>query len=118
MQTENRFLDDLARVASGAFGALAGVRSEIEEMIKQRLARLLAEADLVPRDEFETVREMAVKAREEQDALAARVAALEDALAGRKATPKRTPRKSGTSKSAAARSAGKRRSTGKGVNES
>jgi hypothetical protein len=81
MQTQNRLLDDLARVAGGAFGALAGLRSEIEDMVKQRLERLLADLDHVPREEFDAVRAMAEKARMEQEALEKRVAALEAALA-------------------------------------
>jgi len=81
MQTENRLLDDLARVASGAFGAFAGLRTEIEDLIKQRLERLLADLDHVPREEFEVVKAMAEKARLEQEALQKRVAALETALA-------------------------------------
>lgn len=81
MQTENRLLDDLARVAGGAFGAFAGLRTEIEDLIKQRLERLLADLDHVPREEFEVVRAMAEKARLEQEALQKRVEALEAALA-------------------------------------
>ena len=80
MQTQNRLFDDLARVAGGAFGALAGLRNEIEEMVKQRLERLLADLDHVPREEFDAVRAMAEKARTEQEALMTRVAALEAAL--------------------------------------
>ena len=82
MQTENRLLDDLARVAGGAFGAIAGLRAEIEDMVKQRLERLLADLDHVPREEFDAVRAMAEKARLEQEALQKRVDALEAALAG------------------------------------
>ena len=81
MQTQNRLFDDLARVAGGAFGALAGLRNEIEEMVKQRLERLLADLDHVPREEFEVVKALAEKARTEQEALTVRVAALEAALA-------------------------------------
>ena len=81
MQTENRLLDDLARVAGGAFGALAGIRNEIEELVKQRLERLLADLDHVPREEFEAVKAMAEKARIEQETLEKRVATLEAALA-------------------------------------
>jgi BMFP domain-containing protein YqiC len=81
MQTENRLLDDLARVAGGAFGAVAGLRTEIEDLVKQRLERLLADLDLVPREEFEAVRAMAEKARLEQETLQKRVDALEAALA-------------------------------------
>ncbi|MFN4087526.1 MAG: accessory factor UbiK family protein [Alphaproteobacteria bacterium] len=81
MQTNNRFFDDIARVASGAMGAAAGLRAEIEAMVRDRMQRLLADMDLVRRDEFEAVKAMAAKARSEQEDLAARVAALEEALA-------------------------------------
>lgn len=81
MQSNNRFLDDLARMASGAVGAAAGVRTEIEAMIRDRLQRLLAESDVVPREEFEVVRAMATKARVEQEEMAERIARLEAKIA-------------------------------------
>ena len=74
MQSQNRLFDDLARVASGAVGALAGVRGEMEELFRQRLERYLAEAEMVPRDEFDTIKAVAVQAREAQEVLEARVA--------------------------------------------
>src|SRR5215470_14017975 len=80
MQSENRFFDDLARVASGAFGAFAGLRTEVETLVKQRFERLLADMNLVQREEFEAVQAMAAKARSEQEDLALRVAALETRL--------------------------------------
>ena len=88
MQSQNRLFDDLARVASGAVGALAGVRGEMEELFRQRLERYLAEADMVPRDEFDTIKAVAVQAREAQEVLEARVAALEDEIAALKKTGK------------------------------
>lgn len=87
MQSDNRLFDDLARVASGAAGALSGVRSEIEEIFRQRIERFLADADMVPRDEFEAVKAVAVRAREEQEALARRVEALEAEVAALKKKP-------------------------------
>ena len=80
MQVDNRFLDDLARVANGAAGALSGVREEVEALVRQRAERFLADMDLVTRDEFEAVKAVAAKARLEQEALEARVADLETAL--------------------------------------
>ena len=80
MQTENRFFDDLARVASGAVGTIANIRAEIETLIKQRLERMLSDMDLVPREEFDAVKAMAAKAREEQEVLVKRVVALEKSL--------------------------------------
>lgn len=82
MQTENRLLDDLARVAAGAVEGLAGLRQEIEARLRDRVEGLLRGMDLVDRDEFEAVKAMAARARAEQEALLARVAALE-AAAGR-----------------------------------
>ena len=81
MQTQNRLFDDLARVAGGAFSTVAGLRTEIEDLVKQRLERLLADMDHVPREEFDAVKAMAEKARIEQEALQKRVEALEKALA-------------------------------------
>lgn len=81
MQTQNPFFDDLARMAGGALGALSGLRAEVEQLVRQQMERLMAGADLVPREEFEAVRDMAAKARTEQEALAARVADLEAKLA-------------------------------------
>ncbi len=79
MQTNSRFFDDLARVASGAASTLAGMRQELDAMVRQRLERLIADMDLVTRDEFEAVKAMAANARAEQEALALRVALLEKA---------------------------------------
>ena len=80
MQTNNRFLDDIARVASGAFGAASGMRTEAEAAIRERLRRFAGDMDWVSREEFEAVKAMAAKARAEQDALAKRVATLEAEL--------------------------------------
>lgn len=85
MQTQNRFFDDLARVAGGALGTLAGIRNELEALMRQQFERLLGDMNLVTRDEFEAVQAMAAKARTEQEALAARVVALEAQLARRPA---------------------------------
>ena len=80
MQTENRFFDDIARVASGATSTLINIRTELESMIKQRLERILADMDLVPRDEFEAVKAVASRARAEQELLEERAAELETSL--------------------------------------
>ena len=81
MQTSNRVLDDIARLANGMMGVAAGFRGEVEGMIKARLTAMLADANLVPREDFEAVRAMAAKARTEQETLAAKVAALEGRIA-------------------------------------
>jgi len=80
MQTQNRFLDDLARVAAGALGTLSGVKTEVETRLREQLEKVLAGMDLVSRDEFEAVKAMAAKARSEQEDLAKRVAELESKL--------------------------------------
>ncbi len=77
MQGRNRILDDLAQLMTNAAGVAQGVRNEAETAFRQRAERLLADMNLVTREEFEAVREMAIKAREENEALAARLAALE-----------------------------------------
>ena len=81
MQSQNRFFDDLARVAAGAMGTLSGVRSEVETRIREQLERVLAGMDLVSRDEFEAVKAMAAKARSEQEDLQRQLAGLESQLA-------------------------------------
>ena len=81
MQTDNRFFDDIARAANGALGALSGVRTEIESQLRAVMERWLKSQALVTREEIEVVKDMAARARTENEALAARVAALEAALA-------------------------------------
>ncbi|MGO4404233.1 accessory factor UbiK family protein [Bosea sp. RAF48] len=76
----NRILDDIARLATDAAGAAQGVRREVETVVKTQIERLLRDLDVVTREEFEAVREMALIAREENDKLAARLAALEEKL--------------------------------------
>lgn len=81
MQTQNRFFNDLARLASGAVGAVSGVRGEVETRLKDQLERILAGMDLVRREEFEAVKAMAAKARSEQEEIERRLALLEAQLA-------------------------------------
>jgi BMFP domain-containing protein YqiC len=81
MQSQSRLFDDIARVASGALGTVAGMRGEIEARLREQLERVLAGMDLVSREEFEAVKAMAAKARAEQEALLARIAELEARLA-------------------------------------
>ncbi len=77
MQTRNRFLDDIARVANGAAGIATGMREEIEALVQQRVERVLSRLNLVTREEFEMVKAMAAKARSEQEALEKRLHELE-----------------------------------------
>jgi len=80
MQTDNRFLDDLAKVASSALGSVSGVRHEVEVRIQQQLEKLLARMNLVSREEFDAMKAVAQAAREAQIKLEARVVALEARL--------------------------------------
>jgi BMFP domain-containing protein YqiC len=86
-QTNNRFLDELAKLMTDAAGGAQGVRRDFETMVKSQGERMLREMDVVQREEFEAVKEMAVKAREQNEQLAARVAALESELAALKRQP-------------------------------
>ena len=76
-QSSNRLLEELAKMMTDAAGAAQGVRREVETIVRSQLDRVLAEMDVVRREEFEAVREMAEKARVENEALAKRIAALE-----------------------------------------
>ena len=80
MQIENRFLDDFARAASGALGLAARIKDEVEVAVRQQLDNILGRMELVSREEFEAVKEMAAKARAEQEALAEKVKELESRL--------------------------------------
>jgi BMFP domain-containing protein YqiC len=77
MQTRNKLLDDLAQLMQNALGVAQGARVEAETAMKSLIDRWLADRNLVTREEFDAVRAMAQKAREENDALRARVDALE-----------------------------------------
>lgn len=80
MQTDNPLLDGLARFFTDAAGAAQSVRAELDTFMRQRLERLVADMDFVPREEFEAVKAMAAKARGENERLEARIAALEARL--------------------------------------
>ncbi|MBF0248146.1 MAG: accessory factor UbiK family protein [Alphaproteobacteria bacterium] len=80
MQTSNSLLDDLARVASGAASAVTGLKGDADSLLRRQLERLLADMNLVTREEFDAVKAMAAKARAEQERLEARVAELETQL--------------------------------------
>ena len=81
MPSGNRLFEDAARLAEGALGTMVGLRREVEAMVRAQLERMLAGMDLVRREEFEAVREMAANARAEQERLTERLAALEQARA-------------------------------------
>jgi BMFP domain-containing protein YqiC len=99
MQTQNRLLDDLARVAAGAVGGLAGMRHEVETRLREQFERILGRMNLVSREEFEVVQAMAAKARAEQEALTARLAALEARLEELPGKERSTPRRKDSGKS-------------------
>lgn len=80
-QTSNRFFDEIARLMNDAAGVAQGVRREFDTMFRAQAERVLRDLDVVPREEFEAVKEMAKLARAENEALNERVAALEAKLA-------------------------------------
>ena len=84
----NRILDEFAKLVTDAAGAAQGVRREVETAFKGQAERVLNSMDIVQREEFEAVREMALKARAENERLAARIAELEEKLAS---SPEKTP---------------------------
>jgi BMFP domain-containing protein YqiC len=89
-QTSNRFFDEIARLMNDAAGVAQGVRREFDTMFRSQAERWLHDLDLVKREEFEAVKEMARLAREENEALKARLAALEAKL-GQGAAPPPPP---------------------------
>ncbi|WP_265517034.1 accessory factor UbiK family protein [Nitratireductor luteus] len=96
----NRILDEFAKLMTDAAGAAQGVRREVETAFRSQAERVLNSMDIVQREEFEAVRDMAIKAREENAALTARIEALEARLAagdapagGGKVSPKPSSKK-------------------------
>jgi BMFP domain-containing protein YqiC len=79
-QTNNRFFDEVARLMNDAAGVASGVRREFDTVMRTQAERILRELDIVQREEFEALKEMAGLAREENEALKARIAALEARL--------------------------------------
>ena len=82
MQTRNKIFDDISQLMTNAMGVAQGAKDEAETAMKSMIDRWLAERDFVTREEFDAVRAMAQKAREENEALASRIAALEEQLGG------------------------------------
>jgi len=83
MQTRNKIFEDISQLMTNAMGVAQGARTEAETAMKGWVDRWMADRDFVSREEFDAVRAMAAKAREENEALAARIAALEAKLAGK-----------------------------------
>ncbi|WP_321333099.1 accessory factor UbiK family protein [Breoghania sp.] len=111
-QSTNRVFDDFAKLMTDAAGMAQGVRREVETAFRAQAERFLADMDVVSREEFEAVKDMAAKAREEADALAARVEALEKALSGTGEEAEKPAAKS------SAKSTSSRRSGAKGADAS
>ncbi|THD84930.1 accessory factor UbiK family protein [Aliigemmobacter aestuarii] len=83
MQSRNKFFDDMSQLMTNAMGVAQGAKTEAETAMKGFIDRWMADRDFVTREEFDAVRAMAQKAREENEALSARIAALEASLAGK-----------------------------------
>src|SRR5881392_3049968 len=81
-QTSNRFFDEIGRLMNDAAGAAQGVKREIDTVVRNQAEKILRDLDIVKREEFEAVKDMARLAREENEALKARIAALEARLGG------------------------------------
>lgn len=87
-QTTSRLFDDIARLMTNAAGAAKGVRGEVETMFRTQAEKILRELEVVQREEFEAVKEMARKARAENEALKKRVAELEGSAVKKKPAAK------------------------------
>ena len=86
-QTNNRFFDEIGRLMNDAAGAAQGVKREVDALWRSQAEKFLRDMDLVKREEFEAVKDMARLAREENEALKARIAALEAKLGGPSGAP-------------------------------
>lgn len=92
MQTDNRLFDDFVKFVNGAAGTVAGMARETESAARERAREWIGGLDFVSRDEFEAVKAMAVAARDENDALKARIDALEAQLGQAATKPARAPK--------------------------
>ena len=86
-QTNNRFFDEIGRLMNDAAGAAQGVKREVDAVVRNQAEKILRDLDIVKREEFEAVKDMARLAREENEALKLRIAALEAKLGGPSAEP-------------------------------
>jgi BMFP domain-containing protein YqiC len=86
-QTSNRFFDEIGRLMNDAAGAAQGVKREVDTVVRNQAEKILRDLDIVKREEFEAVKDMARLAREENEALKARIAALEAKLGGSPGAP-------------------------------
>jgi BMFP domain-containing protein YqiC len=99
-QTNNRFFDEAARLMNDAAGVAQGVRREFDTMLRHQAERILGDLDVVRREEFEAVKEMARLAREENEALKARIGLLESKLSAKASETKLADATSATGGSA------------------
>ena len=90
MQSENRMFDDFVKMVNGVAGTMAGVGREAEASMREKMREWMAGTDFVGRDEFEAVKAMAAAARDENEVLKARIAALEAKVAGPVTSTKRS----------------------------
>ena len=86
-QTSNRFFDEIGRLMNDAAGAAQGVKREVDTVVRNQAEKILRDLDIVKREEFEAVKDMARLAREENEALKARIAVLEAKLGVSAAAP-------------------------------
>lgn len=95
MQSENKMFDDFVKMVNGVAGTMAGVGREAEASMREKAREWMAGADFVSRDEFEAVKAMSAAARDENEILKSRIAALEAKVAGPAAGAKRQARPKG-----------------------
>ncbi len=100
MQTRNRIFDDLAKVANSAAGTMAGLKDEIENMVRYRIESCMYDMNMVSREEFDAVKAIAAKARSEQVAFKKRIEELEAKLDGSSHTTRARKKTTTTKKSA------------------
>ena len=96
MQSQNRMLDDLVKMVNGAAGTFAGMGREAQASAREKMREWMGGMDFVGRDEFEAVKAMAAAARDENEVLKARIAALEAKAAPAAASTKRAPKPKGS----------------------
>lgn len=93
MQTNSRFFDDFARLASGALGTAQGMKTEIDNLVHQRLEKVMAKMDLVPREEFDAIKAMVVSLSDTVENQTEQIKKLEVSLAAKAAPkPRATPK--------------------------
>ena len=92
VQSQNRLIDDLVKMMNGVAGTMAGMGREAEASMRERMREWVGGLDMVSREEFEAVKAMAIAARDDNEALKARIAALEAGAAKPRAKPKAEPK--------------------------